>query len=502
MFQDAINSLNSAHGRYPWVAELAGILPLSALIDFIDIPPKLHVLELAGTVPLWSWAITPSGSRLLLAKPDEVGGKPVQQDCYLDRFGKAAALEALDGRYGERYFVSNPETLRLILEGSSVVHIENGHKNMTDDTLDRRVQQLEIIHVTRRGPQQPLEPPSEASPEPLLGTQPKAPRSRWLRGFTESLRTTSPLYLATNVGGWIIWVGTLTASSMFRFWICFSFLLLLPITGTLVSLLHGDNPRQLLVGKRSKYVRLLVVAEHMNAATWRVIYGESTIVNSLTNRPLAPAGLQPSSTWTAVYRHLLRLCILGQWALALAAAATKDWDAYVICFWIAFPIFCHTYLIPPSFCAKGWSDKKVNIRVQRYSTQISTRRALLNVIVALNPDTPPLSTDRKTTDTQFDRQSMKWLNPILAESNSRTEWETATLEAMRDALGELAAESINWPRLEDPDSGFPSTSWNEKYRLYNDSDEEVIYWRRFIPEGIYMAAKIKKEANLPDRVFG
>ncbi|RSL51974.1 hypothetical protein CEP53_008239 [Fusarium sp. AF-6] len=502
MFQSAINSLNSALGRYPWVAELAGILPLSALIDFIEIPPKLHILELAGSVPLWSWAITPSGSRLLLAKPDKAGDKTVQQDCCMDRFGNALALEALDGRYGERYFASSPETLRLILEGSEVVHIENDHMNMTNEKFTRRVQNVEIIHVTRRDskaasgappeapPEAPLEAPSEApSKAPLLG---------WLRGFINPLHNASPLYQATSTGGWILWVGTLIVSGFFKFWICFAFVLLLPVTGIVVSLLFGTQPRKLLVEDRSEFVRLLVVAEHMNTATWRVVFGESSIVNSLINRPLEPTGPQLSSGWTAVCRQLLRLCILGQWGLALGAAATKRWDAYMICFWIAFPIFCHAYLISPSFCAKVWSENKAKIHVQRYSTQTSTRRSFVNLIVALNPDTFGLDSNKNIDYDKFYSEGLKWMNPILSESGSRKVWELAT----REALKEVASKPIDSTVGQNPDSDFLSTAWNAQYARFEVDGKtgemkEKYYWRRFIPEGIYLADKIKKEANLP-----
>ncbi|RSM04465.1 hypothetical protein CEP52_006821 [Fusarium oligoseptatum] len=467
MFQSAINSLNSALGRYPWVAELAGILPLSALIDFIEIPPKLHVLELAGSVPLWSWAITPSGSRLLLAKPDKAGDKTVQQDCCMDRFGNALALEALDGRYGERYFASSPETLRLILEGSKVVHIENDHMNMTNEKFTRRVQNVEIIHVTRRDskaasgapPEAPLEAPSEAPSK----APSKAPLLGWLRGFINPLQNTSPLYQATSTGGWILWVGTLIVS--------------------VVSLLFGTQPRKLLVEERSKFVRLLVVAEHMNTATWRVVFGESSIVNSLINRPLEPTGPPPSSGWTAVCRQLLRLCILGQWGLALGAAATKRWDAYMICF-----LDCLSHLLPRIF------DFTELLR----QSLTSTRRSFVNLIVALNPDTFGLDSNENIDYDKFYSEGLKWMNPILSESNSRKVWELAT----REALKEVASKPIDSTVGQNPDSDFLSTAWNAQYARFEVDGKtgemkEKYYWRRFIPEGIYLADKIKKEANLP-----
>jgi hypothetical protein len=47
--------------------QLAGILPLSAFIEFIDIATKVHLFKLNGSVALWNWPVTPPGARLLLS---------------------------------------------------------------------------------------------------------------------------------------------------------------------------------------------------------------------------------------------------------------------------------------------------------------------------------------------------------------------------------------------------------------------------------------------------
>jgi hypothetical protein len=102
----------------------------------------------------------------------------------------------------------------------------------------------------------------------------------------------------------------------------------------------------------------------MNSADWLVIYGESTLVNSLLNCPLEPNGPSLSPGMAAAFRFLLRLLILGQWGLALGAAATKNWSSYFICFWIAFSIFSHAYLITPARSAKDWSKLQANLKVE------------------------------------------------------------------------------------------------------------------------------------------
>lgn len=471
MFQAAVDSLSSILERHPWVGELAGLLPLSALIDFIEIPPKLHTLELTGAVPLWSWAITPSGSRLLLAKQE----KFASQDCYQDRFGNTVALEALDGRYGERYFVSSPETLRLMLSAYPITEVVNDHVNMAGLDFDLRTQNLEVVHIKRRDP-------NVTSHSRLL----------WRQILINSFRDASYLYLFTNFLGWILLISTVIMSAFFRTWISLAFLLLIPVTGIVVFCLYGSQPRRLLVEKESSYVRLLVVTEHMNSADWLVVYGESTLVNSLLNRPLEPYGPSLSPGMAAAFRLLLRLFILGQWGLALAAATTKNWNSYFICFWIAFSIFSHAFLITPTSGAKDWSKLQANLKIERFGIKLSSRRALINTVVALNPDTFPFNEEADAPDTDtFYSEGIKWIDPIITQSTNRKLWEEATRKAMADAQPQLAAGDFSMPKFREHPNNFLSSVWNTEYA--------TCYWKRFIPEGIYVAAKIKRAAKLPER---
>jgi hypothetical protein len=121
----SISAFEALLGKHAWIAEVAGILPLSALIEFIDIPEKLHIFQLTGAVPLWSWPITPSGSRLLLSD------QYTEQECYFDRYGKSMSLLALDGRYGDNYTLRNPETVRQCLATETPRVIRNLHVNMS-----------------------------------------------------------------------------------------------------------------------------------------------------------------------------------------------------------------------------------------------------------------------------------------------------------------------------------------------------------------------------------
>jgi hypothetical protein len=90
----------------------------------------------------------PSRSRLLLAKQEKLAS----QDCYQDRFGNTVALEALVGRYGERYSASSPETLRLMLSAYPIAEVANDHVNMAGLDFDLRTQNLEVVPIKRRDP--------------------------------------------------------------------------------------------------------------------------------------------------------------------------------------------------------------------------------------------------------------------------------------------------------------------------------------------------------------
>jgi hypothetical protein len=83
ILHEARHNINSLLSRHPWTEQLASILPLSALIDFIDTPLILHTYQLASGLPLWCWAVTPTGSRFLLEQDDARD----QSVCYLDRYG-------------------------------------------------------------------------------------------------------------------------------------------------------------------------------------------------------------------------------------------------------------------------------------------------------------------------------------------------------------------------------------------------------------------------------
>ncbi|KAH6640306.1 hypothetical protein F5144DRAFT_559938 [Chaetomium tenue] len=130
--------------------------------------------------------------------------------------------------------------------------------------------------------------------------------------------------------------------------------------------------------------------------------------------------------------------------------------------------------------------------MHRYTTTLSSRRALLSTLVALNPDTFA-ERDSKEDRTGLSREGMAWADPILKPSGSRTAWEGAMREALnevqaREPTAIVAEESFRAAR-----PGPFSAQWNEKYKGGD------CYWSPFMSEGIYMASKIKVEASLSGR---
>lgn len=446
--------------KYPWLSQLAGILPLSALVNFIDIRKKLHLLELVGAVPLWNWPVTLAGNRILLAN------ELLDQPCSLDRVGNSVPLTCIDGRYGDSYPCSSPETVRMYLSTQRLgAKFENKHKNMVakDPTDDRkRTQKLEIILLSRTH--------IKANRNPS--------KAWWNSVLSNHWTSRSSIYLVVSTVGWVLWLVVGVGSYLLGCYVAGAFLVLIPGTGILVSLIHGSNPRQLLVDKGTHYNRMVVATEDVNGSNWMVFYGESTIVNSFLNRPL----YREKSTHSPAIRRLLRVLLQGfiisQWAMAIAAASLQDWNALIISFWILSCIFSHTCIYTAQDGVKDWLQHDISLGLERYEVTLSSRRALLNTILALNPDTFDFVEGQDENNPKPYREgAMKWLDHVLAKGKSRSDWETATLNLMR-SNGE---DNVEEGEQDD------NKDWRREY------------WYKYIGEGIEMAKLIIKEAKLTGR---
>ncbi|KAK1453449.1 hypothetical protein CMEL01_05108 [Colletotrichum melonis] len=78
----------------PWAQQFTGILPLTALIEFIEEAAKLHVFELSELTPAWCWPISPKGARVLLSTDDTTNA------CCLDRPCAVPTLHCMDAKFG------------------------------------------------------------------------------------------------------------------------------------------------------------------------------------------------------------------------------------------------------------------------------------------------------------------------------------------------------------------------------------------------------------------
>jgi hypothetical protein len=67
----------------------------------------------------------------------------------------------------------------------------------------------------------------------------------------------------------------------------------------------------------------------MNTVDWIVFYEESTVINSLLNRPLEPMSPQTSRIAPVPLRTVLRILILDQWALMLGGSDAQRLELVV-----------------------------------------------------------------------------------------------------------------------------------------------------------------------------
>ncbi|KAI2472374.1 hypothetical protein F4781DRAFT_360284 [Annulohypoxylon bovei var. microspora] len=351
------------------------------------------------------------------------------------------------------YNAASPETLRLCLATAPRTRIVNDHPNMQED--HPRPQNLTVVHVSR------------------------------LQGARKS-RSSRILFGASTVG-WILLLGLIVTTSILKCYISVVFLLIIPATGIVIYITRGGDTPTLRVRCGSDYNRLVVAALHMNETDWFAFYGEATIVNALLNWPLRVKRFSRANHW--VFSIALRFLVLGQWTLAIGAASTQSWDAYIITFWIVLCIFSNIFVFSTHRCCSDWLEQSAGFRLNRIETKLSSRRALLNTLVALNPDTfsyDPV-TRQERQDSPFP-SSFAWIDPILKNCAERDKWEEATWVAMttKHAGKDHTKKDGNSNK-----GGTEMPSWSKGYMQH--------YWCKFIPEGIATAEKIKKLGHLSGR---
>jgi hypothetical protein len=513
---DVRAALDAILAHQPWLAELFAVLPLAVFLDFIDTGRKLHIFQLVGAVPVWSWPVPPAASRILLAERtdedfegDDDGDERLPPPCHLDAYGESPQWMAIDGKNGDHYVVANPETVRRCIAASPSHRIPNHHVNMRNK--DARVHQLEIVRVTKT---------SSSARSANNGSLPSIDRSldTWRRHSTIRFVVVSGL-------GRVLMALFITAAIVLEFFWGAAFLTTVCLTGLVVHLLHGRQHRRLVHDSPSGMDRMIIVSEHASTTSWKAFYGDSATLKSLLSLPLKPEPSHSSPGFRRVLRGVLQLLILTQWATAVGAATRRDWDSLFIFLWIVFSTVTSALILSPAAGARAWMRSHAGIVIERYQMRLSSRRSLLSSLLALNPDTAPLSTDfDRHSDTQSEMQGqqgmdapsqMGWLDPLLRDSPARKRWEEASRRALSETFNQFSVQEVASEGHEDRFWQSADLSWQTDYdgtaakRLQRLSKEKggsslskmlaatskPDHWVPSVQEGLYVAARVQAEAE-------
>lgn len=513
MATDIRATLDAILRHQPWLSELFAILPLAVFLDFIDISRKLHIFQLVGAVPVWSWPVTPAASRILFAGRSDEGFEGDDDDrqpspCHLDAYGESPQWMAIDGRHGDHYVVANSETVRRCISASPSHLIPNKHVNMQNK--DARVHQLEIIRVTKT---------SSSARSANNGSLPSINRSldTWRRHSTTRFVVVSGL-------GRVLMALLITAAIVLDYPWGATFLTSICLTGFMVHLLHGRQHRRLVHDSPSGTERMIIVSENSSTTSWKAFYGDSATLKSLLSLPLRPEPLHMTPAFRRALRLVLRILILTQWATAVGAAAKRDWDSVFIFLWIVFSVATDGSILTPAAGARAWMRSHAGIAIERYRLKLSSRRSLLSSLLALNPDTAPLSPDfDKYSDTHSEMQGqqgldapsqMGWLDPLLRDSPARKRWEEASRRALSETFSQFSVQEVAADGNEEKFWQSANLTWQTDYdgttarRLQRLSKEKSgsslskmttttkpDHWVSNVQEGLYVAARVQAEAE-------
>ena len=335
------------------VANIAGILPLSALVDFTDAEQTLHSYQLSGRGMEWNWVITPACARVLLSH-DGV------RACYLDKCG-TVTLHCMDGRWGDIYPCSSPSTIRSCM---GAVAFEKIVLPPPPGEGGDRPQCLRIILVSRA----------------------ESPKKKGLFGG----RITRPAWYwaIISLSGWVAFLAALVITVLAKLYIATSYLVVLLLTGVVIRFSYGHSARRIAELPHTSYKRLVVATDNFNGGEWTVFIGSSCLVNPLLNRPLNQ--INPPKH-PRLLQWLLHILVASQWGVTIIACGYQDWNAFVVFAWTALFALTSTFVYGEKACAKSWLQSN-GLRLEQKEVVLSRRRSMLSLLVALNPDRTPGST--------------------------------------------------------------------------------------------------------------
>ena len=361
-------------------ANVTGILPLSALIDFTDPEQILHFYQLSGRGMMWNWVITPACARLLVSHDGT-------RTCYLDQGSAASPLFCLDGRWGDCYPCSNPSTIRACMG----VAVKKKHpdsqpkpshqKSNTPKSKPIRPQRLRIIQVSR----------------------------------AESKKGNPVWYKATVLVSGFVFLAALVTTILTELYKATLYLIVVLATGIVIRSSYGHCARLITKQEGPSYERLVVVADNFNEDDWTAFIGPNVLLNPLLNRPLQQID-PPKRRRLRRIQRLVYVLVAFQWILTIVVSGYQDWNAFVVFAWIALCALTSSFLYSEHFSTKSWLDSN-ELHLERVDVKLSSQRLMLSLLVALNPDTfkPNFS-------------GLKWIDHLLAPSDDdRKKWQTALL---------------------------------------------------------------------------
>jgi len=385
-------------------SNIAGILPLSSLIEFIDVETKLHCYELSGRGIAWNWPITPVGARLILERCGPEKSKHYSV-CLLDGDERTPPLQCIDMRFASVYVSASRFTVRTCIEIAPLLRTVQ-----YDESDPFRLQRLDIIHVYS-------DPHLWGGEAGLPGVH--HPQRSILTKFNIK-------WAVILLVGWAIWAAAVVISIICACPLALSYLLTLPVTGLCIRSAFGRSARRLLVNKLGKdgqyWRRSVIVANHYNEIDWAIFIGDSRIINGVLNKPLLRSNHTTQELRSSKYKNSLkfffRVLIAGQWGVILAASAQQSWDAIFISVAIILCACTSSFIFRASDSVSSWLASN-GIGVEKMSVTFTGRRAMLSAMIAVNPDR-----DLKN----------QWLDPILNASPGRTEWEEQVWKRLLDGV--------------------------------------------------------------------
>ena len=381
-------------------ANVTGILPLSALIDFTDPEQILHFYQLSGRGMMWNWVITPACARLIVSHDGT-------RACYLDQGSAVPPLFCLDGRWGDCYPCSNPSTIRACIgaaakkRNTDLPPPKSNHlKSNAPKSEPVRPQRLRIILVSR----------AKSKGNPV-----------WYRA-------------TVSVSG-LVFLAALVTTILAELYKATVYLIVVLATGIVIRSSCGHRARLITEQPPPSYERLVVVADNFNEDEWTAFIGPNVLLNPLLNRPLQQIH-PPTRRRLRQLQRLLYVLVAFQWILTIVVSGYQDWNAFVVFAWIALCALTSSFVYSEHSSAKSWLDSN-GLQLEKVDVELSSRRSMLSLLVALNPDT------LKPTSL-----GLKWIDYILAPSDDdRKKWQNALLGCLKE------------------------NGWNEKIKACNEKIE-------------------------------